>query len=216
MVRITKGAEKHALGTIGNEDGKHWIVFEDRSNVGIRVRKTSVRLATLDERHIHNRKLVAIDVALTTFQNGDYERDDTPKQDDVEEVVWEKGAFPETIAAEWGLTGEDNEEVAKHLVDAHKLNGGRPYEVEVSFTLASGKVIALSLSSDEDGDEATTSFTYKPLSVVAVGGGESDVDVEDDDESADESDEDETEQLALPLNIVDGRDTAAAQSLLGD
>jgi hypothetical protein len=219
VVRITKGAEKHALGTIGNEDGKHWIVFEDRSNVGIRVRKTSVRLATLDERHIHNRKLVAIDVALTTFQNGDYERDDVPKQDEAEEVVWDDGAFPASVAAEWGLTKAENVEVAKLLVEAHGKHGGQPYSGEVTFRLATGKQISLNHEADTPDDEAGFHFSYKPLAVVEVGGGKSaddgdEYDIEPLDDE--ENDEDEGEQLALPLNIVDGRDTAAAQSLLGD
>jgi hypothetical protein len=213
VVRITKGAEKHALGTIGNEDGKHWIVFEDRSNVGIRVRKTSVRLATLDERHIHNRKLVAIDVALTTFQNGDYERDDVPKQDEAEEVEdleWENGVLPPSIAAEWGLTPGENKELCSLLVAEHEKHGGEAYDVEPSFTLSTGKLVAFKMSAEAGGPESTA-FAYAPLSVVAVGGGESDVEEEEDEDG-----EDEGEQLTLPLNIVDGRDTAAAQSLLGD
>ena len=213
VVRILRGGEKHALGTIGNEDGKHWIVFEDRSNVGIRVRKSSVRLATLDERHIHARKLVAIDVALTTFQNGDYERDDVPT-DDTEEVVWDDGAFPASVAAEWGLTKDENIEVAKLLVEAHGKHEGKPYSGEVTFRLSTGKQISLNHEADTPDDEAGFHFSYKPLSVVDVGHESEQTKLLEEEEDEDEGD-DEPATFALP-NVVDGRDTSAAQSLLGD
>ena len=220
VVRVTKGTEKNALGHIGNEDGAHWIVFEDRSHLGLRIRKNSVRLATKDEKALHLRKLVAIDVAIETFKAGKYE-DDAPEQfeeDDEIEMRWGEGAFPEAIAEEWGLTKAENREIADILVAVHQDYNGEAYTEEKTVTLSTGKQFSWEQSAGEDAVNPGKewSFAYKPLAVVDVGGGGSDVNDEDDEDENEEADEKaEAGDFSLEkLGVTDATQTDAVQSAL--